>query len=89
ATHYVEIKKDARGKNLLKLTLCYSEADYSNGKCLISVQNEKFEKIFFTSKWVGAEFRETFKEIDHIQEMINLPSPSAIFRRMSFKDKVN
>ncbi|HEC43395.1 MAG TPA: radical SAM protein, partial [Bacteroides sp.] len=53
ATHYVEIKKDARGKNLLKLTLCYSEADYSNGKCLISVQNEKFEKIFFTICYVS------------------------------------
>ena len=79
---------------------CKRSEDINANKCLIKktynrkaiksiLTNNDIEKIFFTSKWVGAEFRETFKEIDHIQEMINLPSPSAIFRRMSFKDKVN
>ncbi len=51
--------------------------------------NNDIEKIFFTSKWVGAEFRENFKEIEYYKEMIDLPSPSPIFRRMSFEDKVN
>ena len=45
------------------------------------------EKILFTGKGVYSEFIENFDTIENI-ELIVLPSPSPIFRRLSFQDKV-
>jgi hypoxanthine-DNA glycosylase len=51
------------------------------------LNTKKIEKVLFTGKGVYSEFIENFDQNDDIK-LIVLPSPSPIFRRLSFQDKV-
>jgi hypoxanthine-DNA glycosylase len=57
-----------------------------NSKIPEIVTNNPIKKILFTGKGVFAEFSENFITPENI-ELITLPSPSPIFRRMSFQEK--
>jgi len=50
------------------------------------IENNPILKILFTGKGVYNEFREHFNIPENI-ELITLPSPSPIYRRMSFEEK--
>lgn len=58
-----------------------------NSKIPEIIKTNSIEKILFTGKGVYSEFFENFDAIENV-ELIVLPSPSPIFRRLSFQDKV-
>jgi len=50
------------------------------------IEHNPINKVLFTGKGVNKEFREHFIVAENI-ELITLPSPSPIYRRMSFEEK--
>jgi hypoxanthine-DNA glycosylase len=50
------------------------------------IESNPIEKILFTSKGVNKEFCQNFMIPENVN-LITLPSPSPIFRRMSFEEK--
>ena len=60
---------------------------YNPSKILEIIEaNETIKKILFTSKGVRKEFCEHFSIPENI-DLIALPSPSPIYKRMSFQEK--
>jgi hypoxanthine-DNA glycosylase len=57
-----------------------------NAKLFEIIEANSIDKILFTSKGVNKEFREHFIVPENI-DLITLPSPSPIYRRMSFEEK--
>ena len=52
------------------------------------LETNSIQKILFTSKWVYEEFILNFDKPKDV-ELVILPSPSPIFRKLSLLDKVN
>ncbi|HYX08522.1 MAG TPA: DNA-deoxyinosine glycosylase [Bacteroidales bacterium] len=57
-----------------------------NSMILEIIENNPICKVLFTGKGVNNEFRKHFIVPENI-ELITLPSPSPIYRRMSFEEK--
>lgn len=60
-----------------------------NSRIPIILNTKTINKILFTGKGVYSEFIENFYTPDKNVELIVLPSPSPIYRRLSFQDKVD
>lgn len=75
-------------KNNSNSDINLSEKEY-NKKEIYRILNENpIRKILFTSQWVQNEFLEHFEKPNEI-ELIRLPSPSPISRRLNINDKAS